>query len=54
MKKQHKAMLLASVRNNVLKDPEYKQYCEFYKFTDINSDKNIMGFCIWKSLGISL
>lgn len=49
-----KPMLSDVVRNEVMKCPEYKRYCEHYKFTDFESDKNIMGFCIWKSFGMSL
>ena len=47
-------LLTAVVRDGVLNDPEYKRYCDYYNFTDIESDKNIMGFCIWKSFGSSL
>ena len=47
-------LLTAVVRDGVLNDPEYKRYCDYYKFTDIESDKNIMGFCIWKSFGSSI
>ena len=47
-------LLTAVVRDGVLNDPEYKRYCDYYKFTDVKSDKNIMGFCIWKSFGSSI
>ena len=50
----HDTLLTAVVREGVLNDPEYKRYCDYYKFTDIESDKNIMGFCIWKSFGSSI
>jgi len=42
------------VREGVINDPEYKRYCDYYKFTDVDSDKNIMGFCLWKSFGSSI
>jgi len=51
---QYEPLLTAVVRDGVLNDPEYKRYCDYYKFTDIESDKNIMGFCIWKSFGSSI
>lgn len=47
-------LLTAVVRDGVLNDPEYKRYCDYYEFTDIKSDKCIMGFCIWKSFGSSI
>ena len=47
-------LLTAVVRDGVLNNPEYKRYCDYYKFTDIESDKNIMGFYIWKSFGSSI
>lgn len=43
-----------SFRENVLNDPEYKRYCEYYNFTDIDSDKCIMGFYMWKSFGMGI
>jgi len=51
---QYEPLLSAVVRDCVMNDPEYKRYCDYYKFTDIESDKNIMGFCVWKSFGSSI
>jgi hypothetical protein len=47
-------LLTAVVRDGVLNNPEYKRYCDYYKFIDTESDKCIMGFCIWKSFGNSI
>lgn len=47
-----KPLLTDIVRNGVLNNPEYKKYCDYYKIKNINTDKTIMGFCVWKSFGM--
>ena len=50
----NKTKQLTDLFNNILKDPEYKKYCNYYNFTDIESDKNMKAFIIWKSFGMNL
>ena len=42
------------VSEGVLNDPEYKRYCDYYGFTDVESKKNTIGFCIWKGFGLTI
>lgn len=45
---QKESVINDFLRTQILNDPEFKRYCEYYDFKDMEEDKKIMSFVIWK------
>jgi hypothetical protein len=47
-------LLPDTICDEILKDPEYIKYCNYYNILLVNDKKSMMGFCVWKSFGLNI